>query len=91
LHADQWAQGTIKQYMRESTTAFSQSQVVSIAYQTAVGLEHIASLGFVHGDVATRNLLLYNDLLVKLTCMSLRCDVQDDVSTSGASPSWGDH
>ena len=69
--------------MRESTTPFSQSQVVSIAYQTAAGLEHMASLGFVHRDVAARNLLLYNDLLVKVTCMSLRCDVQEEPSTSG--------
>ncbi|XP_051895325.1 tyrosine-protein kinase STYK1 isoform X1 [Pristis pectinata] len=54
----------------------TERSVYSIAKQVACGLEYLTTKHhLIHGDVAARNVLIHNDLTVKLTGLSLAFDV----------------
>ncbi|XP_067872912.1 tyrosine-protein kinase STYK1 [Heterodontus francisci] len=54
----------------------TEKSVYSIAKQVACGLDYLTTKHrLIHGDVAARNILIYEDLTVKLTGLSLAFDV----------------
>lgn len=62
---------------RDSTSTSSPltyGQQLAMCHQVAMGLEHIASLRMVHGDVAARNILLSPSLRLKVSSIALSRD-----------------
>lgn len=46
-------------------------QRLNMCFQLAEGMEHLANLGFVHKDLATRNVLISSNLEVKIASLGL--------------------
>lgn len=63
--------------MAEGTppTELTQSQMLHIAQQIAAGMVYLASQHFVHRDLATRNCLVGENLLVKIGDFGMSRDV----------------
>ncbi|XP_078281430.1 tyrosine-protein kinase STYK1 [Rhinoraja longicauda] len=60
----------------EGELKLTERNVYSIAKQVACGLDYLTTKHhLIHGDVAARNLLIHNNLTVKLTGLSLAFDV----------------
>jgi len=64
--------GTLQDYCRtlshqQANDPTVQKLNICFAYQLATALQHLADLGIVHGDVATRNCLFFSDYTIKLT------------------------
>lgn len=56
-------------------TELTQSQMLHIAQQIAAGMVYLASQHFVHRDLATRNCLVGENLLVKIGDFGMSRDV----------------
>ncbi|KAI5704032.1 hypothetical protein M8J75_001262 [Diaphorina citri] len=54
--------------------SLSTSQAVTMAYQVALGLEHISDKRLIHKDIAARNCLISSDLSVKISLSGLSKD-----------------
>ena len=65
----------------ESLPSLSLAQLYSFAWQTADGLEFISSLGFLHRDVAARNVLICDGLTAKVSDFGLSRHVQSHDSS----------
>ncbi|KAB1252282.1 BDNF/NT-3 growth factors receptor [Camelus dromedarius] len=59
-------------------TELTQSQMLHIAQQIAAGMVYLASQHFVHRDLATRNCLVGENLLVKIGDFGMSRDVKED-------------
>ena len=68
--------GSLELYLRANTA--SQNQRMQWAGDCAAGLAHVHAMGFVHGDVAARNVLLSSDLRCKLSNFGLAHETQPD-------------
>lgn len=53
----------------------SQEDLVSISIQIAEGMQYLAEMKFVHRDLATRNVLVEEDLVVKIAYFGMSRDV----------------
>lgn len=51
------------------------SQIIDIAKQISIGMEHLSNARFVHKDLATRNCVISSDLRVKVSLIGLSKDV----------------
>lgn len=69
-------------------TELTQSQMLHIAQQIAAGMVYLASQHFVHRDLATRNCLVGENLLVKIGDFGMSRDVYstDYYRVSGSFP-----
>lgn len=69
-------------------TELTQSQMLHIAQQIAAGMVYLASQHFVHRDLATRNCLVGENLLVKIGDFGMSRDVYstDYYRVSGYTP-----
>nr|XP_031302641.1 BDNF/NT-3 growth factors receptor-like [Camelus dromedarius]XP_031303134.1 BDNF/NT-3 growth factors receptor-like [Camelus dromedarius] len=69
-------------------TELTQSQMLHIAQQIAAGMVYLASQHFVHRDLATRNCLVGENLLVKIGDFGMSRDVYstDYYRVSGCAP-----
>ncbi|CAF1154867.1 unnamed protein product, partial [Didymodactylos carnosus] len=65
--------GTLQDYYRTLTTTLAtndqsmQTMNYCFAYQLSSGLDYLYHCGIVHGDIATRNCLFYQDYTIKLS------------------------
>ncbi|CAD5115290.1 DgyrCDS4282 [Dimorphilus gyrociliatus] len=57
-----------------TTSPLTYGQQLAMCHQVSLGLEHIASLRMVHGDVAARNILLSPSLRLKVSTIALSRD-----------------
>ncbi|KAF2351171.1 Kringle [Trinorchestia longiramus] len=58
-----------------STVTLEHSEMLSMATQISAGLEYLASHHFVHRDIASRNCLVGDDLVVKISDFGLSRDI----------------
>ncbi|EDQ90821.1 uncharacterized protein MONBRDRAFT_15557, partial [Monosiga brevicollis MX1] len=63
--------GSLKSYLEENGPMVSDEQRAYFAFQCASGMEHVASFGFIHRDIAARNILLASDLSCKVSDFGL--------------------
>ena len=61
----------------------TQSQMLHIAQQIAAGMVYLASQHFVHRDLATRNCLVGENLLVKIGDFGMSRDVYSTDASRG--------
>ncbi|XP_062517381.1 fibroblast growth factor receptor 1-like isoform X2 [Corticium candelabrum] len=55
----------------ENTTGLSELDLIGFAEQIIYGMEHIARNGVIHGDLASRNILVFSTNLVKISDFGL--------------------
>lgn len=60
--------------VKPKVRSLSSSQAIRMAYQAALGLEHLSERRLVHKDVAARNCLISSDLSVKISLSGLSKD-----------------
>lgn len=60
--------------VKPKVRSLSSSQAIMMAYQAALGLEHLSERRLVHKDVAARNCLISSDLSVKISLSGLSKD-----------------
>eukprot|EP00051_Salpingoeca_urceolata_P024587 m.433669 g.433669 ORF g.433669 m.433669 type:complete len:2065 (-) comp20251_c1_seq2:318-6512(-) len=68
--------GALNEYLRKKIVP--EPQKILFASQCAAGLEHIHSKGFVHRDVAARNVLVSSEVVCKIADFGLARDEGDD-------------
>jgi len=78
-----YIQGDLKKFLlatrvgdthNQSLESLTFNQKVTMCGQVALGMEHLSSLGIVHRDLASRNVLLTASLDVKISCTALSGD-----------------
>lgn len=78
--------GSLRAFLRKSGSV-SMKTTVSMALDVALGMEYLHSQGVVHRDLKSENLVLTDNLRLKLTdfgvgCLETECDVRrDDTGT----------
>ena len=70
--------GSLDFWLPENGPDVPMASLVSIAYQTVLGLGALKDLQIVHRDLAARNLLIGEDLIVKIADFGLSRDVATD-------------
>ncbi|EDQ86539.1 uncharacterized protein MONBRDRAFT_28240 [Monosiga brevicollis MX1] len=68
---DFYERGDLRSHLMENAAKLTMVQRANFAYQCASGLEHVHSFGFIHRDVAARNVLLSSDLTCKISDFGL--------------------
>ena len=68
--------GKMVRSMRKSGTSFSEQQVRDIMYQLVIGVEYIHKNGFFHRDLKPDNILITDDLKVKISDFGLIRDIK---------------
>ncbi|XP_019629897.1 PREDICTED: ephrin type-B receptor 3-like [Branchiostoma belcheri] len=63
--------------LRDSMYDFKEKNVYQVAQQIANGMAYISQAGYVHGDLAARNVLVGEDLLVKIADFGLTTDIYE--------------
>lgn len=67
----------MKQFLqstRKERTKLATSQLLSLAKQASLGMEHLSNARYVHRDLAARNCLVSSDLHLKIAALSLSRD-----------------
>ncbi|XP_078681199.1 uncharacterized protein LOC144916083 [Branchiostoma floridae x Branchiostoma belcheri] len=62
--------------LRDSMYDFNAMEVYQVARQIANGMTYISQAGYVHGDLAARNVLVGEDLVVKIADFGLTTDIR---------------
>ncbi|KAL6056920.1 receptor protein-tyrosine kinase [Balamuthia mandrillaris] len=80
--------GSLTSYLRSNTESITDEMIISWAKDTAAGMFHLHKEGFIHRDLATRNLLLDDALHVKVADfgMSKALEESKDVTTTEVGP-----
>ncbi|EDQ86451.1 uncharacterized protein MONBRDRAFT_38456 [Monosiga brevicollis MX1] len=68
---DFYERGDLRSHLMANADGLSAVQRAHFAYQCAAGLEHVHGFGFIHRDIAARNVLLSSDLTCKLSDFGL--------------------
>ncbi|XP_035687810.1 fibroblast growth factor receptor-like [Branchiostoma floridae] len=63
--------------LRDSMYNFTEMKVYQVARQIASGMIFIAQAGYIHGDLAARNILVGKKLLVKIADFGLTTDIYE--------------
>ncbi|XP_022101392.1 proto-oncogene tyrosine-protein kinase receptor Ret-like isoform X2 [Acanthaster planci] len=71
---------SLKEIREEKRNYLLPAEILSFAMQIASGMEFLASKSCIHRDLATRNILLGEDLVAKVSDFGLARDVQDSSS-----------
>ena len=58
-----------------STVYLTQEDLVSISVQIATGMEYLAEMKFVHRDMAARNCLVGDNMVVKIADFGMSRDI----------------
>lgn len=73
--SDVLLQGNLSQFLQTNALDvnchLSSMQCLNICFQVSEGMNHLASLAFIHRDLATRNILISPNLEVKITSLGL--------------------
>ena len=67
------ANGDLKTYLRSSAAALTVAHKQRMALDVATGLAYLCSVGFVHRDIAARNILLDSDYHGKISDFGMDC------------------
>ncbi|XP_078667527.1 uncharacterized protein LOC144909366, partial [Branchiostoma floridae x Branchiostoma belcheri] len=63
--------------LQDSMYDFDEMKIYQVARQIANGMIHISQAGYVHGDLAARNVLVGEDLVVKIADFGLTTDIYE--------------
>ncbi|KAI8506590.1 regulation of mast cell degranulation [Branchiostoma belcheri] len=63
--------------LRDSMYDFNEMEIYQVARQIANGMTFISQAGYVHGDLAARNVLVGEDLVVKISDFGLTTDIYE--------------
>ena len=69
--------GSLHACLRQEGDAIVQSEKIRLAIEIASGLEYLASRGFVHRDVAARNILVNSEFKAKISDFGMSRDASD--------------
>ncbi|XP_019630637.1 PREDICTED: tyrosine-protein kinase SRK3-like [Branchiostoma belcheri] len=67
----------LSERLRDSMYDFNEMEVYQVARQIANGMTYISQAGYVHGDLAARNVLVGEDLVVKIADFGLTTDIYE--------------
>ena len=69
--------GSLHACLRQDGDAIGQSERIRLAIEIANGLEYLASRGFVHRDVAARNILVNSEFKAKISDFGMSRNATD--------------
>ncbi|KAM6895041.1 tyrosine-protein kinase Tec isoform 2-T2 [Lycodopsis pacificus] len=76
------AHGCLLNFLRQRRGSFSLGSLLSICLDVSEGMEHLEANGFIHRDLASRNCLVNDSLVVKVSDFGMTRYVLDDQYTS---------
>ncbi|KAK1890246.1 Tyrosine-protein kinase Tec [Dissostichus eleginoides] len=76
--------GCLLNFLRQRRGSFSLESLLSISLDVCEGMEHLEANGFIHRDLASRNCLVNDSLVVKVSDFGMARYVLDDQYTSSS-------
>ncbi|XP_033970156.1 LOW QUALITY PROTEIN: tyrosine-protein kinase Tec [Trematomus bernacchii] len=76
--------GCLLNFLRQRRGSFSLESLLSISLDVCEGMEHLEANGFIHRDLASRNCLVNDSLVVKVSDFGMTRYVLDDQYTSSS-------
>ncbi|XP_034412701.1 tyrosine-protein kinase Tec isoform X3 [Cyclopterus lumpus] len=76
--------GCLLNFLRQQRGSFSLGSLLSICLDISEGMEHLEANGFIHRDLASRNCLVNDSLVVKVSDFGMTRYVLDDQYTSSS-------
>ncbi|XP_019615387.1 PREDICTED: fibroblast growth factor receptor 3-like isoform X1 [Branchiostoma belcheri] len=67
----------LEERLQDSMYDFDEMKIYQVARQIANGMTYISQAGYVHGDLAARNVLVGEDLVVKIADFGLATDIYE--------------
>ncbi|XP_019619753.1 PREDICTED: uncharacterized protein LOC109466474 [Branchiostoma belcheri] len=67
----------LNERLQDSMYDFDEMKIYQVARQIANGMTYISQAGYVHGDLAARNVLVGEDLVVKIADFGLTTDIYE--------------